>query len=1293
MLIRYYRNVWLDRYEIEPSADWENGIRDARARATAVIAIVSDDYLQSAYCRSEFEYFREHGIAVTAVIAGDFSTEEINNFTFNDWVDFRRWFDNPNDLSVENLLSQFPQSDSVPQTGERLDYLRQFIQKIELAFSKMPTSWAAMRNSEAPNASDIKPRALHTGLLHEWDFTAAKAGKVMPLSNLESWTQTESQFAIIGEAGSGKTFFARLLALTQAHVALRDERAALPIWFDMARWDASTGSPDAFIEANWPLLSYWQHWIESKPALIVLDNWSDFCSAYPGYAAEVNNWIDMSPNQRFILLSNQPSSVGLALPTVQINRISAPLAQKFASGVLTLEQQNSFRQLLRQKDALISDSPLAYLSIGFELLSADRALANNQWQQNPLSALLRLRGQQISAATYGLRAEAVLTGLEELAWSMMQQDKHRYMSRNAARDIMRDARVIEYALAIGLLVESGSLLRFESELLQWYLAAESIKSDGLIKYLARPTFDEESSRAPCKWDVLTLLIVDSLREESRLRVVDQIADIDPFLAGMCLRRHPGAYHSYRETLVEKLVDFSAQNAAARGAFRRAIANYAGPDITAELLIAQMSRLDNQQQLWLWYEIGALPLELPVDFIERVAGVDRDGAISAADQLAPYSLSRSVAYLVALSQQDDVNLRRNAIWILGELKYLPTAILLLDYLDEAERGDIETILLSLMKFAYSEIFARVLRWSQENPEYRVSVLSALSARKRWVTSRLLSLADAKRLTLEPEFYDIAVNTPERHIAIGLAQIAAEYVDLPEAVEMAVLSASNAASLHQRAASAIKHLPNREGFQQLLDDIAKVLRDPPEATVIAGSNIDALLYGEPVFDNISAQTARASAGSRPFELTDQLRHSDWQQRHRAVNQLTSYPTEESLPLLLEATADTDKRVRLAAYEILSQFEGEVAAQKAVVAALSDPDIELVTAVTKLLLGMTLIDYDVLYELLESANPVTVAAATTILGASRKRQAIDELSRLLNDGRQPAQGGPTIGQRAREAIDRLEASVMVGDDSRRNSTGIVGSGQSRYSAEEKVLRTLQVLRDDDWGRTQKAAKFLRKFARHMRDQGNGEVRQLLCGALSDANWSVRWAAAEALAVLHDRSAIPPLSARLRDASWIVQVSVVRALIELEAVESATQVLPLLQSRHSQVREAAAEALGEFKGKLAIQPLGNALTQDPDDFVRLAALKSICQIGADDIRSWLELALSDSYLHIRLFAMGQLSHEMDASDLPILRKLLEDDEAPSYETESLRDLAIQTLKRIDNPDCRTLLDALHATEERAGA
>lgn len=1282
LLISCYREVWLDRFEVAPAADWSTAIREARPRSTSVIAVVSDDYLASAYCRAECEDFMERGIPVTAVIARDFSTEAMSDFAFSDWVDCRRAFDNPTDMQTERLLSQFPQSEHARQTGERLEYLLQFIQDMVCALARMPTAWAAMRMK-----SDIRPRLLPAGWLRDGHFAAIQEGEPAEVSDLLAWAERQGSFRLTGEAGSGKTCLARMLALAQAHAALRDEAAALPIWLDMTRWDAAAPTLDDFMEANWRLLSYWRHWTESHPGLIFLDDWSALAKTCPELAEAIAAWLVSSAKQRYVVLATPAtdgdSEPGANLPIIQLGRPNAALAQKLAGDALTLEQQNSLRQILKRKRALIEDSPLAYLAIGIELLSADRALANTEWQRDPAAAVLRLRDHLLPARRFGLRMEAARDGLEDLAWAMMTGNGQREVLLSDALDCLRDRRIIEYALAIGILVESGAGLRFESEVMQACLVASRLKDSGVLEHLRPALYDAESGRLPSRWDLPTMLLADSLDEHKRLDLLSEIAATDPILAGFCLRRHPSAIESAGGPLLEKLVDHCAEAPAARRAFRNLLASVPQPERAADLLIGQRSRLNNQRQIWLWHEIAKLPLAPPPAFLESLdADAHEDKASGEI-----LSLTRRLAYLVALSQGEDRNLRRNAIAQMSRLKVLPLALFLLDCLDRENTDDSDAILESLIHFAHSEVLARLLHWARSRPGRCELLISALAAGKRPVTSRLLAMAEARELTLAPSFFPIAATWMETDIALGLAQVAARFVDLPESVGLAITSSAKAEWLQTQIAGAIKHKPNKEAFRQLVEDIASALNDPPEATVIAGSKLEALLYGETVFDEISEWALDSPATGR-YEPEESTPPDEQSARLQAIVVMGAAPVEDALPLLLEATNDSDPRIRLAAYEALAEHKSQVAAQKAMLAGLADADPAVVEKLIELLPGMGLADYDVLYELLDSADADAVAAAIAVLAASEAREAIKALSGLLDDERLPNQGGPAIGTRARDAISALRAG-----DAPRPDQAHTAKQTPDYSAGEKVRRALQVLRDDNWGRTQKAARFLRSFARHSRGEGSGAIRQLLCSALQDDNWSLRWAAAEALGILHDREAIPAVCQALNDDTWIVQVAAVRALIELRATDATAQLLPLLGSQRPQLREAAAEALGLCQDGLATEQLSQTLAADPDDFVRLAALKAICQIGSRDRRRWLDLALSDSCIDIRLFAMRALAPDMDDSDLPILRKLLDDDRAPSYESQSLRDLALETLRRVDSQECRALLASHHELAEQASA
>ena len=426
-------------------------------------------------------------------------------------------------------------------------------------------------------------------------------------------------------------------------------------------------------------------------------------------------------------------------------------------------------------------------------------------------------------------------------------------------------------------------------------------------------------------------------------------------------------------------------------------------------------------------------------------------------------------------------------------------------------------------------------------------------------------------------------------------------------------------------------------------------------------------------------------------------DPERRRLALERLADYPPASALPALLEAAHDEENLVRLAAYGILARYERDIAARKAIIAALTDSDSSIVFAVTELLKDQPAADGDALIDLLDSANPLTVAAAIDLLGHFRHRPAAAALGQLLSDERMLVNHTATIGQLARQALNEIESSVMDGD-SAKSMTGTTSALRSDgaapgFSDEEKIIRTLKVLRDDDWGRTQKAAKFLRKFARHLRGTDNPRVARLLCDALNDHNWSVRWAAAEALAMLHDQAAIAPLSGRLDDPSWIVQVAAVRALAELDASGLAARLTPLLRSSRKAVRQAAAEALGEMGDPKAMPALAETLKRDDDEFVRFAALNAILQLGAESARPYLELALSDSSVHLRHLAMEHLAPQMSETDLPILKQLLNDHDKPSWEDDSLHDLAIATLRRIGSDECLALLDSLTHEANRTGA
>ncbi len=1305
LLIRYYRNIWLDRFEVSPTEDWQEKIRRAYHLATGALVIVSDDYLETEYCRQEYVQFRRRNIPVFAVIPRDFSTEKIADFAFDDWTDFRRWFDEPDELSVENLLNQIPQSDSAQQTGERSGYLRNYIADAELHLAKLPMAWTSLRVESGQSRQSVRPRAYPVELLQDWEFIASHADSSLVIEDLLQWAAGESHFALQGDGGSGTMFFARLLSLVHAHAALRDSHAPLPIWLELMKWDEANPSLSSFMESEWQLISYWKHWLESNSAVFFLNNWPELIKRFPSYAAELSAWRSASADHRFVLLASRQSASDPEAPVLSPGPITSGLALKLASACLPLDQLNNFRQILRQQEPAISRNQLDHLSLGIELVAADTALAVNHWQSNPLPALIVSRSQQMASASGSVDSRQLIDFTRNLAWNMMQLETEQQIPRKDAEKQESDKLLVDYSIEIGILEQAGAFLRFRSAIYQRYLAAGHISKHGLQRYLTVPQFTAKGARIEQKWDPLILVLVDNLADEEVLDVIEEIAETDPFLASACLERHPTIYESAQETLIDKLVQVGAQNTAARSAFRACVNSMPDFEKTAESLVSQMSSYDKTDQLWLWKEILALRLDLSIDFLEIVSTVDRYSPTPVIETIADYRLWLAVSYLVKLTMNPDPHIQANAFWMLGQIKFLPTAVLLLDYLESGEGLPQDEIVLALMNYAYSDILVSLLRWAQENPEHLQSVVEGLRSRGRAVSSRLLALADEGRLTLNPEFYDAMVERDESDLAIGLAQLAGAKADLPEVLQAAIAGHKKAEQMRSVMAGAIKHLPKRDHFGQLLDDIAQVLENPPESTVIAGSNLGALLYGDQTLEGLSAQAELPPAlappdDGIPDDIERQLRHQDWQQRHRALKRLAEYPPANSLPHLLDMTSDSEALVRLATYEILWRFSEQVTARKALVAALSDPQQSIVDAVAELLKDCPDLALDDLLELLDSDKSSTVAAAIDILEAGKFAPALDALSRLRKDRRRPRDKAATIGELAAKAVAAI--SEAAGTEERLEaanpslgaaSAEIAAQPSQAFSDEEKVLRTLELLRDDDWGRTQKAAKFLRKFARHLRGRDHDAVLRLLCAATEDKNWHVRWAVSEALAWLPDAESKRVLTLRLGDPNWIVQVAAIRALVVHSAADAIDKMIPLLGSPQQAVREAVAEALGELGQAKAIRALADAFRGDEDSFVRLAALKSLQQINPNLAREHLDHALSDEFIHLRWHAAKTLAPVFDEDDIATLARLLSDDGKPAWEEQSIRDFAIAALRRIDSPESRAAIDAAPQPVKRTEA
>ncbi len=122
-------------------------------------------------------------------------------------------------------------------------------------------------------------------------------------------------------------------------------------------------------------------------------------------------------------------------------------------------------------------------------------------------------------------------------------------------------------------------------------------------------------------------------------------------------------------------------------------------------------------------------------------------------------------------------------------------------------------------------------------------------------------------------------------------------------------------------------------------------------------------------------------------------------------------------------------------------------------------------------------------------------------------------------------------------------------------------------------------------------------------GQAVPYLIDALSDPNWQVRRAAAEALGVAGNRQAVAPLVEvlRNRDGDWSVRAAAARSLGELGDPAAIEVLVAVRNDMNAHVRHAAVIALGLIGTAETEEPLAEAARTDSDAAVRFSAAQAL--------------------------------------------------------------------------------------------
>jgi HEAT repeat protein len=330
----------------------------------------------------------------------------------------------------------------------------------------------------------------------------------------------------------------------------------------------------------------------------------------------------------------------------------------------------------------------------------------------------------------------------------------------------------------------------------------------------------------------------------------------------------------------------------------------------------------------------------------------------------------------------------------------------------------------------------------------------------------------------------------------------------------------------------------------------------------------------------------------------------------------------------------------------------------------------------------DVEGLIRALEQENADVREDAAKALGRIGDPRAVEPLIAALKDGDDEVRTGAAVALRAFQddrAIDALITALKDEDkDVRRYSAYSLGEIGDLRAVEPLIA----AFKDED--HPSAPAKALGKI-------GDPRAVELLIAALKDESWGIRDTAAEALGQIGDPRAVEPLTTLLHDEDGNVRKSAILALdnlgwypdnqedgasywaihikweipLDLDFA-SFTQLITALYHPESEVRQAAAQKLGQAGDPRAVEPLIAALKdKDVDEGVHQSAVEALGQIGEAAVEPLIAVFKDRNFpSSYAIEALGQIG---EPAVEPLIAAFLDEDFPSAY--------AARALGRIGDP------------------
>jgi|GEM_PF-768098 len=1344
--------VFLDRLHLPADADWNHTLQQRQTECAALLALLSPDYLASGYGQAELAMAHRRGIPIIPVLVRYTPFD----YSFDPWrygvdfagaLDLTEWADRTifeerlpaleqaiRELSAVEVLSPpHPQKRYVTRLIAQLEAHASLLDYITLPYQAQGTDASTLRP-----APETRQALALSGpfILRE----APLLDESRYLNDIHEAVALHPHFVLMGALGMGTSTVVAQLALEAARAYLADPRdAPMPFYLDLADWHLNE-SWQAFVERHWPWgADVWQA-LHDGTVWAYLDGLHEMGLAAADHLQQLRRWItgSLSPRRLIVACEREAynATLNLGLPIIILEDMTPTYTQRF---------------LTRYLSETLTDKLLAQLTRQTSLEQWRWALENRFWLRMLLfvyrhapddpppttsSALmyrfveLIWQREQLLRNPDWVPLETVLELLAELAFAAVAARMPGRLPRAGFVDAYVPDRLLMALHSAGLLHVQDDYVSFFHRFFQDFCAGLSLRGESWPAYLTHPQVDERGERTPSAWDGPFVALAGMLDTPDVL--IDQIADVNPYLAIRCLSQGAMASQGVRNEAMDALLRLAeAEGHLSYPAFVRAL-EMCAPDLLKPIL--DLLRDEDPDVRQLAADI-AVNLDLPgsADLVAALQYWQGDMAPHIAEIIQDIG-AEAIPPLMRLLSDDSTARRRGAVWALGELNDRAAVVPLVAGLQDTDplvRAEAARALERVPDAFALPYLVRALRDS--TTQVRKAATNAIIAAGRGALPYLRrqlqdKRSDARRIAIgilghmrRPEVVaDLLPFLQDPSVDIrAMAVTALGQIADPSTTHSLAACLNDEASprwdplsVSEMAQTALKRIGTEDAMGIL--DRWRGGRDMQTAQtakdrLISQSRTGAVQTISDKSENVQARLQKMLHSRRPSE------------RRQAVEMLSKSTNHRvALIFLADALQDPDPDVRLSAVVGLSRFASTKALPH-LGRALRDTDAAVAQTAARRLMEIGPESLSVVREAaVDSRADVRGLAIQTLgkIGSQTQEQLIlPVLHNALDDEERPSWSDETIGALAAEALTTIGTPTALryvedwqkarqpvspaphppkvfppelpphlrpedGEDVPAIITQPVDElTETTPPPVDPKLKALheivERLTNGEWKDRQQAAKDLNKLAMHLRGLNHRVVSDEITMLLTSEDDFIRQAGLEAVAWIAEPAAVPLLERILEDESYTFRIAAMRALAEIGEPQAVPSIVRQLNHKNQLVREVAVEVLGML-GDASAVPALLPLLNDSEGFIRRAAIVALGEIRHQQAVPRLLDALDDHDPQTRWVAAQALGKIGAPEAVSALRRHLND----PYENRLLTEFEESPETRLANVVAQALED-----------